>query len=204
MYRFFFVCVCSVAELFFGLWCLATFGLCIYLVATAFFFGYEKKLMIYGDFGLHSGLLTGVFYAMVIFLSLRYPFYWKWGLFMIGFDRQMIFHKYCAYMGAICCIFHILDNYTTLFTWKAISGWICYFFALLLLVFATSYFRRKHYNNIFLYSHWIFIIGFVVFGWLHNAILIIYGTFIIVIDVILRVFDNQFRKSTITNITMHS
>eukprot|EP01084_Bolivina_argentea_P201096 343790_1 len=193
----------TIAEICFGLWCLAVFSLCIYLVSTSIYFGYSNKLYIYENgFALHSGLLTGIFYAMVIFLSLRYPFYWKWGLFMIGFDRQMLFHRYCAYFAAITCIAHIVDNYQTIFTWKAITGWICYFFALLLLIFASNYFRRKHYNDIFLYSHWIFIIGFIVFGWLHNAILIIYGTFIILIDVILRFLDNQFRATKITNISM--
>lgn len=176
--------------------------LCIKLVAWSWYYGYSNHLQIYGGFYLHSGLLTGVFYAMVIFLSLRYPFYWKWGLFMIGFDRQMIFHRYCAYMGAICCVFHILDNYRVIFTWKAITGWLCYGFAILLLIFASSYFRRKHYNSWFLYSHWVFILGLIVFGWLHNAILIIYGTFIIIIDVVIRIFDNQFRTCKITNISM--
>lgn len=199
---YYILCIYSVAELLFGMWILAVLGMCIYLVERSFFYGEANRIEIYDGFGIHSGLLTGIFYMMVIFLSLRYPFYWKWGLFMIGFDRQMIFHKYCAYLGAMCCIFHILDNYTVIFTYKAITGWICYFFALLLLVFASSYFRRKHYNGLFIYLHWLFIIGFIVFGWLHNAILIIYGTFIIIIDVVLRIFDNQFRTCKITNIKM--
>eukprot|EP00484_Ammonia_sp_Unknown_P019119 CAMPEP_0197032324 /NCGR_PEP_ID=MMETSP1384-20130603/11024_1 /TAXON_ID=29189 /ORGANISM="Ammonia sp." /LENGTH=657 /DNA_ID=CAMNT_0042461967 /DNA_START=49 /DNA_END=2022 /DNA_ORIENTATION=- len=191
-----------VAEILWVCWCAAIFGMAIYLVERSYYYGYSNKLPIVGGFALHSGLLTGIFYAMAIFLSLRYPFYWKWGLFMIGFDRQMIFHKYCAWMGAICCVLHILDNYQTLWNWKAISGWIMYLFALLLLVFASNYFRRKHYNDIFIYSHWIFILGFIIFGWLHNAILVIYGTFIIAIDIVLRLFDNSFRSCKITNIQM--
>ena len=190
------------AELLFGMWILAVLGMCIYLVERSFFYGEANRIQIYDGFSIHSGLLTGVFYAMVIFLSLRYPFYWKWGLFMIGFDRQMIFHKYCAYLGAICCIFHILDNYSVILSYKAITGWICYLFAILLLIAASNYFRRKHYNGLFLYMHWTFIIGFIVAGWLHNAILIIYGTFIIIIDVVLRIFDNQFRSCKITGIKM--
>ena len=59
------------AELLFGMWILAVLGMCIYLVERSFFYGEANRIQIYDGFSIHSGLLTGVFYAMVIFLSLH-------------------------------------------------------------------------------------------------------------------------------------
>merc|ERR1711879_612536 len=105
-------------------------------------------------------------------------------------------------MAAICCLFHIGDNWQALTTWKAKTGWVCYGSAVLLMLFASNYFRRKFYNNIFIRSHWLFIVVFLVFGWLHNAILVQYGTFFIIFDTIIRVLDSRFRSSKITSIRL--
>merc|ERR1719242_2838280 len=89
-----------------------------------------------------------------------------------------------------------------LFTFKAITGWLCYGSVLCLVVFSLNYFRRKYYNGFFIRSHWIFILFFLVFGWLHNAILIQIGTVFILIDNIIRVVDNHWRSTKITKIRM--
>ena len=174
--------------------------LCIYLVGGSCFKKWSNKLHVGGGIVIHSGLITGIFYFMTILLSSRYPFYWKWGLFMIGFDRQMIYHRKCAYIAGLCCIFHIIDHCESMMTERAMTGWICYGAAVLLLIFANNYFRRNHYNGLFLQSHWLLIMLFLGFGWLHNAILIQYGTFFIVLDALIRVFDHRIRSSKITNI----
>ena len=192
----------SVAGVCFRLWCTVLFALAIYLVGSSYVYDASNSLPIYGNFAIHSGLITGVFYFMVILLSSRYPFYWKWGLFIIGFDRQMIYHRKCAYLAAVCCIFHIFDNRQALTTWKALTGWMCYGAALLLMMFANTYFRRKHYNGLFIRSHWLFIVLFLVFGWMHKAILIQYGTFFIVIDSIIRAIDLRFRSTKIVNMRL--
>lgn len=184
----------SVAELCFWLWCAGVFGLCVFLVLRHLCGG-SNRLWV-----LHSGLLTGVFYAMTILLSLRFPFYWKWCVRM-GFDRQMVYHRKCAWLGAACCVLHIVDNLDTLLSWKAITGWLCFGFAVLILVAAHSHFRRKHYNSLFVPSHILFVTAFLVAGWLHNAVLVVYGTFVIAIDVAIRFFDNSCRSTAVTNIT---
>ena len=184
------------------MWCCIIFAVSIFLVAGSYFYEWSNSLHIIGDIHIHSGLLTGIFYFMTILLSSRYPFYWKWGLFMIGFDRQMIYHRKCAIMAAICCVLHILDNWRALTSWKAQTGWISYGAALSLMFFANNYFRRKHYNGFFIRSHWLFIVLFLVFGWLHNAILIQYGTFFIALDTFIRIIDHRFRSCKITNIRL--
>ena len=121
---------------------------------------------------------------------------------MIGFDRQMIYHRKCAYLGAICCLLHIFDHRKALTTWKAQTGWICYGAAVLLLITANNYFRRNHYNAFFIRSHWLFIVVFLVFGWMHNAIAIQIGTGFIVIDSIIRAIDLRFRSTKIVGMKL--
>ena len=192
----------SVGQIFFLIWCSALFGLCIYLVGGSYFNQWSNKLPVYGSLSIHSGLITGMFYFMVILLSSRYPFYWKWGLLMIGFDRQMLYHQKCAQMAAVCCVLHIIDHREVLMTWKAVTGWICYGSAICMLCLGNEYFRRKHYNGLFIRFHWLFIIIFLEGGWMHNAILIQYGTCFIVIDALLRVIDHRLRSSKITGIRL--
>ena len=121
---------------------------------------------------------------------------------MIGFDRQMLYHRKCAQMAALCCVLHVIDHSASLMTWKAQTGWMCYGAAVLLLFFGSSYFRRNHYNGLFIRSHWFFIVIFLVCGWMHNAILIQYGTFFIVLDALIRVIDHRFRSTKITGIRL--
>ena len=191
--RFFGITTVSVGEFFFWLWAFVLFAWSLYLVGG--YSGYpNNKMPVYGDYTLHSGITTGMFYVMVISLSR------KWVLYPIAFDRQMIYHRKCASLGAICCIFHIFDHREVLTTWKALTGWISYGAAVLLLVTANNYFRRNHYNGFFIRSHWLFIVVFLVFGWLHDAIAIKIGTIFIVVDSIIRIIDLRFRTTKITNI----
>lgn len=180
----------------------AIFALCAYLVATAYLEGASSTVSAAGGIGLHSGSLSGIFYFATILLSSRYPFYWKWGLFVIGFDRQLLFHRKCASLAAVCCVLHIVDCREALFSSQALTGWICYGSALFLLIFANSYFRRSHYNGIFIRSHWLFVALFLLFGWLHHAIFVQIGAGFICFDRVLRAFDHRLRSSRIRDIRL--
>lgn len=176
-----------IAEILYYLWCTSDF---ILSALTLTHINAGGKLL----WGIHSGILTGMFYFMAIILSLRYPFYWNW-LIMMGFDRQMVYHRYCAWMAIICCVFHILDNNETQFiTWKNQSGWFTWGSSVLMIAFASSYFRRKCYNSIFFWSHLLFLTSFVVFSLLHSAIFVPYGLVAIGMDLTLRTYDNAFKS----------
>eukprot|EP01084_Bolivina_argentea_P313441 542805_1 len=184
-----------VAEILYYLWCAADFLFSILCLTDI---NKGGKIL----YGIHCGILTGMFYFMTILLSLRYTFYWNW-LISMGFDRQMIYHKYCAYMAVVCCLFHIIDNNDTQFiTWKNVSGWLTWISSVLMIIFATSYFRRKFYNSIFMCTHVLFLSLFVIFSLLHSAIFVPYGLAAIGIDVSLRTYDNAFKTAKITNISL--
>ena len=145
----------------------------------------------------HSGLCSGIFYFLCVMLSLRYGI---WRLFFnLSFDRAMIYHQICAYIAILLCILHVYSNIYSSFNYYGITGYICWISTIIMSILGILL-RRKYYNTFFIYSHWFFIIIVLVSGILHNAILIVVATPIFTIDFIIRIMDNYWYTTTLTNI----
>ncbi len=156
---------------------------------------------------LNSGIYAGIILIIAIILAPKHSFI---KLFLperlTHFGTLNTYHKLFAYLSVILTVVHTIDHWeriiNDLHSMSVVTGFILGFLMILIMIVSLPYFRRRHYNSVFIFSHWIILACLIITGWFHNAILLQISPILIVANIIVNLYYKHRYQVTVNNIKL--
>ena len=160
------------------------------------------------QFGKNAGMAASILFSLAWLFSLRHTI-WNY-LFGFSYERGItIIHRKVPKIGFLIIIMHGISMRDYILTYRGTMGLLTGISVFLIIISSFDSVRKKYFN-LFLITHWLFSLMFIIFSYLHGAMIPFYTSLLIFGDLLLRVFftfidcKNENKNVQIKNISLIS